>query len=76
MSLQDDAAAGCRVVVGTDFLLFAVHIVDVGVAFPLVVDLSDGDQLDRLPLKGRDGGSYVKGNISPLTVSRVYVTLA
>lgn len=50
MDLQDDAAAGCRVV-SADFVLFAVNIVEVRAAFPLVVHLGDGNQLNRLPLK-------------------------
>lgn len=56
-SLQDDAAAGCWIVVSIDFVFVAVHIVGVGVVFPLVVHPGDGDQLDRLPLKERDRGA-------------------
>lgn len=56
VSLQDDAAAGLWVVVSTDFALVAVHVVDVALVFPLVVHLSDGDQLDRLPLLQNPGG--------------------
>lgn len=56
-SLQDDAAAGCWIVVSIDFVLFAVHTVGVGVVFPLVVHPGDGDQLNRLPLKERDRGA-------------------
>lgn len=48
--LLDDTAAGCWVIVGADFILVAVHVVDMRVAFPLVVHLSDGDQLNCLPL--------------------------
>lgn len=53
MRLQDDTAAGGGVVFGTDFVLVAVDIVEVRVAFPLVVDLRDGDQLNCLPLEAR-----------------------
>ena len=53
--LQDDTAAGFWVIVGADLVLVAVDVVDVTVAFPLVVHLGDGDQLDCLPLKDRDG---------------------
>lgn len=50
MCLHDDTAAG-RWVIGTDLALIAVDKVDVGVAFPLIVHLSDWDQLDCLPLR-------------------------
>lgn len=49
--LLDDTAAGCWVIVSADFVLVAVDVVHVRVAFPLVVDLSDGDQFHRLPLR-------------------------
>lgn len=52
--LLDDTAAGCRVIVGVDVVLVAVDVVHVRVAFPLIVHLSDGDQLDRLPLRERE----------------------
>lgn len=55
--LQDDTAAGGRVIFSTDFVLVAVDIVEVSVAFPLVVDLRDGDQLDCLPLEVREASS-------------------
>lgn len=53
MCLQDDTAAGCWVVCA-DLVLVAVDIVDVRVAFPLIVHLSDGDQLNSLPLWERE----------------------
>lgn len=56
MCLQDDTAAGCWVIVGIDSALVAVNEVDVRVAFPLIVHLSDGDQLDCLPLLQDPGG--------------------
>lgn len=56
MCLHDDTAAGCRIVVSVDLILVAVDVVDVGVAFPLIVHLRDGDQLDRLPLLQDPGG--------------------
>lgn len=59
VSLQDDAAAGLWVVISTDFALVAVHVVDVALVFPLVVHLSDGDQLDCLPLKEREMEGFV-----------------
>lgn len=49
--LLDDTAAG-RWVVSADFVLIAVDVVEVGVAFPLVLHLRDGDQLHCLPLRG------------------------
>lgn len=52
--LKDDTAAGCWVIVGADLVLVAVDKVDVRVTFPLVVHLSDGDQLDCLPLRERE----------------------
>lgn len=55
MRLQDDTAAGGGVIFGTDFVLVAVDIIEVSVAFPLVVDLRDGDQLNCLPLEARGG---------------------
>lgn len=54
MCLHDDTAAGCRIVVGVDVVLVAVDVVDMRVAFPLIVHLRDGDQLDRLPLTERE----------------------
>jgi len=52
--LHDDAtAAGSRIVAGTDFVLISINKVDMHVGFPLVVYLSDGDQLDSLPLRDR-----------------------
>ena len=52
--LHDDTAAGCRVIVSADLVLVAVDVVDMRVALPLIVHLSDGDQLDSLPLGGGD----------------------
>lgn len=52
--LLDDTAAG-RWVVSADFVLFAVDVVDVSVAFPLVLHPRDGDQLHCLPLGGGRG---------------------
>lgn len=49
--LLDDTAAGGRVV-GADFVLLAVDVVDVSVALPLVLHLGDGDELHCLPLGG------------------------
>ena len=54
--LLDDTAAGCRVFVAVHRTLVAVDVVLVRVTFPLVLHLSDGDQLHCLPLRetGRD----------------------
>ena len=52
--LHDDTAAGCWVIVGADLILIAEDVVDVRVALPLIIHLGDGDQLDSLPLRGRD----------------------
>lgn len=52
MCLQDDTAAGGRVV-SADFVLVAVDVVDVRVSLPLVLHLGDGDQLHGLSLEGR-----------------------
>lgn len=49
--LQDDAAAGFWVVLGTDFIFISVNIEDMNLIFPLVVHLGDGDQLNSLPLE-------------------------
>lgn len=51
-SLEDDAAdAGLRIVVCSDFTLTSINGEGVGVAFPLVADLGDRNQFNRLPLK-------------------------
>lgn len=54
--LHDDTAAGRWVIVSIDLALIAVDKVVVGVAFPLIGHLSDGDQLNCLPLL-QDPGS-------------------
>lgn len=57
--LLDDTAAG-RWVVSADFVLIAVDVVGVSVAFPLVLHLRDGDQLHCLPLRGGGEDSGVQ----------------
>lgn len=49
--LQDDTTACRGVIVCADLVLVAVNIVDVAVAFPLVVHLGDRDKFNGLPLK-------------------------
>lgn len=49
--LQDDAAAGSWVAVIADPVVVAVDQVTVGLGFPGIGHLSDGDQLNRLPLR-------------------------
>lgn len=71
MRLQDDTAAGGGVIFGTDFVLVAVDIVEVSVAFPLVVDLRDGDQLDCLPLEARGEGREAALQLEPGSVKRL-----
>lgn len=72
MCLHDDTAAGRWVIVGADFVLVSVHVVDVGVAFPLITHFIDGDQLDCLSLGGREGGrdSLVKRRTQEMTPTR------
>lgn len=60
LRLQDDAAAGVRVVLGADFVFVSVDVVDVHAFFPLVVYFSNGDQLHCLPLRHRCRGTLVE----------------
>lgn len=59
--LLDDTAAACWVICD-DLVLVAEDDVDVRVAFPFIVHLSDGDQLDCLSLRVRE--SNVEGIVS------------
>lgn len=49
--LQDDTTTRCWVIVCADLVLVAINVVNMAVAFPLVVHLGDGDKFNRLPLK-------------------------
>lgn len=48
--LHHRAAAGGRIVFSVHFELIPIHIINIGVSFPRVVDFSYGNELDCLPL--------------------------
>lgn len=49
--LHDRAAAGGRIVFSGHFQLISIHIINIRVSFPCVVDFGYGNELDCLPLE-------------------------